>query len=164
MNRYTIYRDTSEKSGYGWLFPANDFCEGTESFNLFTGDYSIKGLYEEKIFVIERKGSVGEFVGNISHKEKWDDFKQELDRLEQFKWPYLICEFPFSQIERFPVGSNVPKSVWPKLRVKPEFLIKRTLEISLAFKTKLIFADSGGFKIASSLFKRVIERHEKERQ
>lgn len=159
MSEIKIYRDTREQSG--WNFAANDFHSGTIDKTLKTGDYSLSGLYEDNTFVIERKGSVGEFVGNITQKEKWENFKEELERLESFTYPYLILEFPFSQIERFPIGSNVPKSVWPKLKVKPDFLIKRTLEISLRYKTRILFCDSGGAKVASSLFKRVIEWHQK---
>lgn len=154
---YTVLRDTNEHDGKGWIFPREDYCEGTVEKNLYTGDYSLDGLYDNKTFVIERKGSVAEFVGNITQTEKWDDFKQELERLEEFQHPFIICEFAYSLLETYPVGSNIPQKLWGKIRVKPKFLIKRFWEIALHFKTKILFADAGGQVAASSLFKRMNE-------
>lgn len=156
---YLVLRDTNEHKNKGWHFPAYDDCIGTESRNLYTGDYSIEGLYENKTFVIERKGAVSEFVANITQKEKWDDFKQELERLEEFKHPIVICEFPFSLLERYPVDSGVPRHLWDKIKVTPKFLIKRFFEIELNFKTKFLFTDNGGFSAAKSLMKRIVEKY-----
>jgi hypothetical protein len=154
---YLVLRDTGEHKGHGWIFPQTETCAGTVERNLFTGDYSLDGYYDNKIFVIERKGSVAEFVGNISQTEKWADFKDELARLEEFRFPFIICEFPYSLIETYPKGSGIPQGLWPSIRVTPQFLVKRLWEIELKFKTKIRFADRGGRDCASSLFKRIIE-------
>lgn len=156
---YHVFRDTSEHEGHGWWFDESPVCSGTTKKNLFTGDYSIDGFYDSKIFVIERKGKVAEFVGNITIAEKWADFKDELQRLEEFKHPFVICEFPFSLLEKYPVDSGVPKRLWKHIRVQPQFLVKRFMEINLRFKTKFIFADAGGKALASSLFKRMVEMY-----
>lgn len=157
MRPYTVLRDTSEKKGKGWQFPTSDTCLGTVEKNLYTGDYSLDGYYDNKIFCIERKGAVTEFVANLTQKEKWDDFKQELERLEEFRFPFIICEFPYSLFENYPHGSGIPFQSWSKIRVKPQFLIKRLWEIQLRFKTKILFANLGGETAASSLFKRIVE-------
>lgn len=154
---YLVLRDTNEHEGKGWIFPPKDSCLGTEERNLYTGDYSIDGFYQNKCFVIERKGGVSEFAANISQKEKWDDFKQELERLEEFKHPFVICEFPFSLLENYPCGSGIPQYKWPKIRVTPKFLLKRFFEIQLKFKTKFLFTNAGGFDAAESLMKRILE-------
>lgn len=154
---YLVLRDTSEHKGKGWWFNTSESCRGTEPFNLFTGDYSLEGYYDDKTFVIERKGCVAEFVQNITQKDKWADFKDELQRLEEFRFPFIICEFPFSQLQTYPVGSTVPKNLWAKVRVSPNYLVKRFWEIQLHFKTKIIFADAGGQDVANSLFKRIVE-------
>ena len=155
---FTVLRDTSEKEGRGWWFEPTEACAGTVERNLYTADYSIEGYYDNKLFVVERKGSVAEFVANISQKEKWHDFKDELQRLEEFRFPYVICEFPFSLLETYPVGSNIPKRLWPIIRVKPDFIVRRFLEIQMKFKTRFLFADGGGERVAMSLFKRIVER------
>lgn len=155
---YLVLRDSSEKEGHGWFFPEDEVCEGTVIENLYSGDYSLDGYYDTKIFVVERKGSVVEFVGNITQTEKWADFKDELIRLEEFTYPYIICEFPFSQLETYPYGCGLPKKVIDMIKVKPQFIMKRLWEIQLNFKTKILFCDKGGHKAASSLFKRIIEK------
>lgn len=156
---YSVFRDTSEHEGHGWIFDPSPTCAGTIKKNLWTGDYSLPGFYETKLFVIERKGKVAEFVGNMTLAEKWADFKDELERLEEFKHPFVICEFPFSLLEKYPVDSGVPTRLWKHIRVQPQFLIKRFLEINLRFKTKFLFADAGGKVLASSLFKRMTEMY-----
>lgn len=160
MPMYRVLRDTNEPEGHGWLFPESATCRGTESRNLYTGDYSLDGYYDTNLFVVERKHSVAEVVQNISNKEKWDDFKDELRRLEAFRWPFVVCEFPFSLFDTFPVGSTVPKDKWDRIRVKPPFLLMRMEEIFLHFKARWLFCDTPALahKVASGLFKRVTER------
>jgi hypothetical protein len=162
IKKYLVLRDTSEHKNKGWVFEQGEHCLGTEPKNLFTADYSIDGHYDNKTFVIERKGAVAEFVGNISQKEKWDDFKDELHRLEEFKHPFCICEFPLSLLKTFPVGSGIPKRIWPHLRITAQFLMKRLQEIDLKFKTKFVFCDtpSLGRDYASGLFKRIVESYD----
>jgi hypothetical protein len=97
--------------------------------NLYTGDYSLEGYYDNKLFVIERKGSVAELVGNITQKEKWDDFKQELERLEEFRHPFVVCEFPLPA-QDLPGRQRHPEADGGRsMRVKPQFLLKRLEEI-----------------------------------
>lgn len=157
-----ILRDTSEHKGHGWMFEPDGRFAGTEARNLYTGDYSIDGYYENKVFVIERKGSVAEFARNISAKENWDDFKDELQRLEEFAHPYVVCEFPYSLLETFPIGSDIPRRMWPSLRVTSQFLTRRFWEIQLAFKTKFHFANAGGRPVAMQIFKRMMEKYDAE--
>lgn len=154
---FTVLRDTGEKKG--WFFTPSEDCLGTIEQNLYTADYSLDGYYDNKFFVVERKGCVSEFVANISQKEKWDDFKAELQRLESFKFPFVICEFPFSLLETYPIGSNIPRKLWDKIRIGPEFLVCRFWEIQLRFKTKFLFADMGGKDVFLSLCRRIVERH-----
>lgn len=158
-NKYLVFRDTKEHKGYGWVFDKSDQCEGTLERMLKTGDYSLDGYYENKIFVIERKGSISEFVGNITNAEKWEDFKNELVRLEEFRYPFIILEFPITHLMAFPQGSAIPRKLWHSIRIQPSFLLKRFLEIQLHFKTKIIWADNAihGKQIAASLFKRIVE-------
>lgn len=157
-----ILRDTSEKEGKGWQFPESEMWGGTSPANLYTGDYTIEGYFDNKQFVIERKATVSELVSCITHKEKWDDFKQELERLEDFAHPFVVCEFPYVLLTTFPENSGLPRAIADKIRVSPQFLIKRLAEIFVHFKTPFLFVDgpSEARNLASSIFKRVIENVE----
>lgn len=152
--KYTVVRDTREQKG--WSFAPSDTCAGTVIGTLKTGDYSLLGY--ERQFVVERKGSVGEFVQNITQKEKWAAFKDELGRLEEFAAPFIILEFNMGEILRYPEGSGLPFKVRQNIRISPQFCLKRFLEIELAFKVKIIPAGDGGRDVFSSLCKRILER------
>lgn len=156
MDKFTVIRDTSEKKDHGWLFTESTHCTGTELFNLYTGDYSLKGLHEQKFFVIERKGSVCELVANMTQTDKWANFKDELERLEEWKHPFVVCEFPFRLLVSYPFGSNLPRHLWKKVRIRPQFILSRMHDIFFHFKTKFIFADTpeAAKQVALNLFKK----------
>lgn len=155
--KYTVLRDTSEKDTYGWLFEPSECCLGTVERNLYTADYSLDGYYDNNFFVIERKASPAEFAANLTNKEKWDDFKQELERLEAFAHPFIFLEFTFQDVVLFPRGSGIPPYLWRKLRVSAAFFQRRLDEIDLRYKTKIRFVGKDGKRAAAGLFKRIIE-------
>ena len=147
-----IISDTREQKG--WNFQPNDIIESVEKIGLPTGDYSIKGL--ETDFVIERKGSTGEFAQNITTER----FENEMKRLESFRWPFLICEFDLDDLLDFPVNSGIPSKLWNKVKLRGKFLVSAFLRYQVIYKTKFILAGSNGMQIAESLFK-MVARHGK---
>lgn len=154
---YTVLRDTCEQKGHGWQFEPTERCAGTVLRNLYTADYSLEGYYDNNLLAIERKGSVVELVGNLTRKEKWPAFQDELARLDAFRWPFIVCEFPFALLAHYPSGSGLPYSVWKQIRVKPELLLKRIAEIELAHKARWVWAGPNAKEYVSSVFKRVVE-------
>lgn len=149
--KYQVVRDTREKDDHGWIFPSNERCLGTVEATLPTGDYTLEGY--EKVFVIERKGSVAEFARNLVQKR----FENELCRLDEFQFSYIVLEFELAQIVNFPIGSGIPESKWSHIKLTPQFLMQKVCELQLKHKARLIFAGQCGKHIASSLFKRIIE-------
>jgi hypothetical protein len=149
MEKYKVLRDTREQQG--WDFPAKDLCLGTVDATLKTGDYTLDGY--ENVFVIERKMSTGEISQNIVQSR----FERELQRLESFAYPFLVCEFTLEDVINFPHNSGIPRSRWSTLRISPQFLLKRLNEFQIRYRTRFIFAGQMGREFASSLFKRVIE-------
>lgn len=131
------------------MFTANERCLGTSSATLATGDYTIEG-YEEDL-IIERKGSIGEFANNLCQKR----FMRELDRLEEFKWPFLLLEFELNDLIQYP--KNMPRNVQKTTRVHGFMLLRKLVEIQLLYKTKIVFVGKHGRDVASSIFKRAIE-------
>jgi hypothetical protein len=149
---YTVVRDTREQQG--WDFPAKDPCLGTVDGCLKTGDYSLVGF--ETALSVERKRSTGEWAANVFQAR----FERELERLVAFKDAWVIWEFTVEDIVLFPSNSGIPRPRWRSLRVTPQLLLKRTLELMRAFPAvHFVPAGRDGRSVASSLFKRVVETH-----
>lgn len=146
---YTVIRDTREQTG--WHFPQAGLCAGTLVKGLKTGDYSLVGL--ENKFAIERKRNTGEIAMNITQSR----FERELERLREFEWPFLIFEFSYDDIVRFPLNSGIPRSKWKTLRISAKFLEKRITEIQVKHHLPIIFAGNHARAAAEALFKRVAE-------
>lgn len=149
--KYTVIRDSREQQG--WFFSASKSCEGMTEKALPTGDYTLVGY--ELLLTIERKGSTGEFARNLLDKR----FERELLRMERFKFAYVILEFNMADLMNFPKGSGIPVSKWPQIKTTPYFLLMKFLQLQLDHpNVQVIFAGNYGKDVASSIFKRVIER------
>jgi ERCC4-type nuclease len=149
---FTVIRDTQEKVDF-WEFPAAGPCLGTIDKRLPTGDYTLAGY--EKTLCIERKRNMGELAGNLTEER----FHRELERLEAFPLPLLVCEFPFADVLSFPLNSGIPEERWPKLRVTANYLLNCLNQILVKHRTRIIYAGSHEMakRQATSLFKRVVE-------
>lgn len=118
MSRFTVIRDTREKKGYGWWFDEDAYCIGTEVEKLNIGDYSIRD--KEHLLCIERKESVSEFAGNCGEKR----FLRELKNMASFPHAFLLFEFKWSDIDRYPEGTAIPQDVWPDLKIKSKYMMR----------------------------------------
>jgi ERCC4-type nuclease len=109
----------------------------------------------EDIFCIERKGSVSEFANNITEKR----FKDVVDRLSKVPHAFLLFEFDLEDVLIYPVGSNVPKRMWDKLRISPKFILKHINELQLLQNVKVLFCGnaSNAEKMALALMRKVYE-------
>lgn len=125
----------------------------TASKKLDTGDYSLEGY--EHLLCIERKKSVGEIANNIVEKR----FKDVIERMTNYKYAFFIMEFNMQDILNYPIGSNVPKKMWDKLRVSSGFILKVLLEIQLKYNIKILFCGnaSDASRVAQSLMTKVYE-------
>jgi len=113
-----ILVDTREK--YPWDFYK---CSSTATLELTsqkldTGDYTIEGF--EDILCIERKRTVSELAGNVTKAR----FTRELERMSNFQYSYLICEFGYNLIDSFPHNSEVPKKIRSKIKVRGPYIRK----------------------------------------
>lgn len=152
MSQIVVLRDTREKPNFGWVWDESEWCEGTEITTLPTGDYTLQGF--EKDFIIERKASTGEIAGCIYTKR----FHNELERMQEYKWPFLLCEFSYDQLMKFPQDSGIPPKRWKRLRITSSFLLACITQIEMKYKTKVILVEKQhSKKIAESLFKWLIK-------
>ncbi len=166
-SKYTVIRDTREQAGKGWQFPLSERCAGTLVKKLDEGDYSILGL--EKLFIIERKGSVSEFCGNLTQDRfmapfdtsKPMDKQSEMVRLETIQWPFILLEFEVDDLIKYPNIPELPPRSRNTIKFKGSAALKKVIELEMYYRTRIIFCGNRGKDVASSIFKRIIEEIEK---
>ena len=129
-NDFTIIVDTREQQP--WSF--DHYIKANRKLD--AGDYSIEGL--ENILAIERKKSVNEIANNIVESR----FKDAIIRLSQHKYAFLLLEFDIEDILNYPIGSNLPKRLWDKVKISPAFLMKHVIDWQLVYNIKVIFCGS----------------------
>jgi len=152
MSKYTIIRDTREKEKKGWQWRKSMYCDGTVDGTMKTGDYTLAGY--EDILSIERKGRISEFAKNVNEKR----FYKELERLEKFKYAYVLLEFTMRDLLNYPVGSGIPRYKWKYLKFKGPFILKKLTEMMVQYPhIHFILCGDAGKETASSIFKRIVE-------
>jgi hypothetical protein len=146
---FTIIIDTREQIPWEFGF------HNTAKKKLDTGDYTIEGF--ENILAIERKKSVSEIATNLSESR----FSDVLDRLSKIKHSYMVFEFSLDEVYSFPVGSDIPKKLWDKLRISGNYIIKRLIEIQLKYNIQVVFCgdSDNAEKFSVSLMKRIYEQY-----
>lgn len=142
---FTIIVDTREQQP--WLF--EDYAIANKKLD--TGDYSIEGLQE--IFAIERKKSINEIANNIVEPR----FKDVIARLSQLKYSFILLEFGMTEVLNYPIGSNLPKKMWDKIKITPAFIMKNILDWQLKHNIKVIFCNnaSNAEKVAEYIIKKI---------
>lgn len=132
--KHIILKDTREKNGWG--FESFDRCIAVADWGLKTGDYTARGL--EKHLVIERKASTGELATNLGKKRK--AFDDEVKRMSNFRWKYIIFEFSIDDLMTFPKNSGIPKKQMQHVRMNGKFMWKKLREYEEQYGVELVFA------------------------
>lgn len=153
MSKYTVIKDTREQDG--WFFAPYDKCEGMEIGTMHTGDYTLKGY--EDVVCVERKASVSEIAMNLGRKKK--PFQEEIERMKDFHFSFLILEFSMDNVLKYPEGSKVPRAARSKVKVTGKYLLKCLMEFEIWYNTKIIFCGNkqNAFLVTNSIFKRLTE-------
>ncbi len=127
----------------------------TSRRKLDTGDYSIEGM--EHLLCIERKRSVSEIANNITEKR----FKDVLDRMNQIPHSFILLEFDLEDVYQFPIGSDIPKKLWDKMRITNKYILKYLTSIQLNYNIHIIYCgdSDNAEKMAVQLMKRVYEKY-----
>jgi hypothetical protein len=153
---YLVVRDGREKKGHGWIFDKSDECLGMEAGTLHTGDYSIKDYTE--LITIERKYCTNELAINIFEKR----FEEELKRLDDFRYPYMIFEFDYEDVLKYPLNSGLPKHLWHKTAMTADIMNKTIARYQTQYKTKVVFAGKYGKQMAEILFRQFMKYGKKD--
>lgn len=146
---FTIIVDTREQMPWEFGFHT------TSRRKLDTGDYSIEGM--EHLLCIERKRSVSEIANNITEKR----FKDVLDRMNQIPHSFILLEFDLEDVYQFPIGSDIPKKLWDKMRITNKYILKYLTSIQLNYNIHIIYCgdSDNAEKMAVQLMKRVYEKY-----
>lgn len=147
--KYTVIIDTREKIPID--FSKDENTKEVIYKKLETADYTIKGA--EDILAIERKKSTSELSQNLLDER----FFRELVRLQEFEYPFILCQFSLSDILYFPNNSGIPKTQWSKIKVTGDFLLKNFISMTTTYKIPVIFCDNnyGMFKTCTSIFRKI---------
>lgn len=142
---FTIIIDTREQQP--WTF--DHYV--TAHRKLDTGDYSIEGL--ESVLAIERKKSINEIANNIIEPR----FVDVVARLAQFKYSFFLLEFDIEDVLNYPIGSNLPKRFWDKVKISPAFIMKHILDWQIKYNIKVLFCGcaSNAEKTAEFILKKI---------
>jgi hypothetical protein len=150
MKKFTVLRDNKEKVG-AWYWEECGYCGGTLKTSLKTGDYTMLGY--EDIVCVERKRTVAEFATNLSEKR----FVRELERMQVFAVPYIICEFSISDVLDFPHNVDLPEKIKKKIKMNGRYILKRIHQIIDEHNVYFMFCDDkqGAWEFVNALFKRI---------
>lgn len=151
QDEFTVIVDTREQMA--WEFGAHT----TSRRKLDTGDYSIEGL--EHLLTIERKQSVAEIATNITEKR----FPGFLDRMSQIPHRFMLFEFDLQDVYDFPVGSDIPKSKWDRLRVKGNYILKYITLMQTNYGIQIVFCgdSDNAEKMAVRIMRTVYEKYKR---
>ena len=127
---------------------------------------------------IERKASVSEISMNLGRKKQ--AFFNEMDRMKDFHFRYLLLEFSASDVINYPMSlldeddkvkyemyksGQIKKPIGKRFdivdqtKLSGKYLMKSLMEISIRRDINVIFCDSkyNAFIICNSIFKRLNE-------
>jgi hypothetical protein len=87
----TILIDTREKKPFtfGWAV-SHKQIEKVVHTKIDAGDYSVLNI--PNLISIEKKADVAELYGNLVGKEKYERFMREMERLQSFKYKFIVVE------------------------------------------------------------------------
>jgi ERCC4-type nuclease len=148
---FTIIVDTREQMP--WEFGLHT----TSRTKLDTGDYSIDGF--QNLLAIERKRSVSEIATNITESR----FNDVVNRLSKIPHAFMLFEFDIMDVYNYPVGSEIPKKMWDKLKISGNYIMKILTEIQLNQNIHILYCGSSSTaeRVAVGIMKRIYEKYGK---
>ena len=111
----------------------------------------------EDVVCIERKGCTSEIAMNLGRKKK--PFQAEMERMKDYPFSFIICEFSMDDLLKYPENSKVPMSMRPRVKVTGKYLLKCVIEFQIWYDTKILFCGNkqNAFVVCNSIFKRLNE-------
>jgi len=147
----SIIIDSREQTPFS--FASFEYIDNIIVRKLDTGDYSIDGM--EDLLCIERKMTVAELAMCLTKPR----FFNELDRMTNYKYRYLLCEFDYYHIDVYPENSDIPLSKRKNIRIKGPFIRSKIIEMTLKYGINVILCGNHSYAedIAATIMKKVWE-------
>jgi hypothetical protein len=128
-----ILQDTKEK--LPWNLTAYGQCDEQREAHLLEGDYTLADY--PLLIAIERKRNTSEIAMNLGRKFK--QFQAEMDRLQQYRFRYVLCEFFEPEVANYPHSSKLPQAVKAQVRVNGKFLLSRISYLQDTYGIEFIY-------------------------
>lgn len=153
--KFVIIKDSREQTG--WSFPETDVCRGYVKKKVDYGDYTIEGM--EHLLMIERKKSTGEIAQNVTEKR----FEKLLNYCKGFKHKFMIMEFSIEDILDFPNNSGMPRVMYGKTRVTPQFMLSYLTDVQIKSGIHIIYAGNAecAERIAYEIMRKIYSLYKK---
>lgn len=150
---FNIIVDTREQEPFQFSC-ADEFVEDIKTSGLKTGDYTIEGL--EDVLCIERKKDSKELANNVVQKR----FKNELARMEKYKYKFIVIEQSRHEIERYPFNLSLSKATKARIKVRGAFILSSLLSYALDYDVHVVFCKDKreAEKVAYDIMKKVARR------
>lgn len=126
-----IYQDKKEKKGWDFSFAGVT----TERKSLKTGDYTVAGY--EDLICVERKGTTGELAFNLG--KYYSTFKKELERMQTFRFRWIVCEFTYMALKAFPEQAGFSEKLKSKIKIRGNYLCSQVNKIKDTYNVDFIF-------------------------
>lgn len=145
--------DTREK--LPWTFDYFEDVTSVEHTKLDTGDYTMCGY--EQIFCVDRKRSIEELAVNLGDPR----FFREMERMANIPHSFLLLEFNYDAVLRFPQGSGIPLAKHNQIIMCGKLLFKKIAEVQINYNVHFIpFASTfGATSMCVTLMKRILEKY-----
>ena len=131
-----IICDTREKRPWDFIFYPDVEIQSTA---LKVGDYTTPSLKD--LLTIDRKATPFELAVNLGQKKDKERFYKELEKMKEFKYSYIICEFSESEVYKFPNNAGVLPAVKKKIRLTGRGLRKLISVAEEMFGVPFIFCN-----------------------
>ncbi len=158
LGSYHILRDSREKDGEGWYWPAEDKqpgkiqIVGTKTACLDSADYTLEGF--EDTVRIERKAGFAEMFGNMIPKDHKDRFEREMERLRGIPHKYIIIE---TNVSKDVLSLGVPQMGFKGPPISA--ITKWLFELQMQYGIVPIFAGDCGKKFARQIFENIVRKY-----
>jgi len=127
---FTIIQDTREKQP--WIFSQGQMVQ-----KLDAGDYALMNSF---LIIIERKKRVSELSNNLGMKRI--QFENELSKMCYYKYKYVVCEFTYEDMLKYPRGEKIPRKFKRRIKMNGKYMAKIIRQLEEAYDVEFIFCEN----------------------